>query len=575
MLSFRPAKWLAVSILLGCANTEPVVVDLTGNPDASISSCALGELRCIEGLEEVCNELGLWTRTSERGSCAVDLCADARRTRSYIGCEYWPVDLDNAIEILADKPNGRRCSNPQYNYTEQIRVCDGPSGLAGLCDVGNVCPPGYQCRDRSACILNAQRSPYSIVVSNPSDSLAANLVLTDGAGNSANLSVQPNAVEKIYPDRLGLTDMSVDQTSLSRRAYQLVSDAPIVAYQFNPLDNVGVFSNDGSLLIPSHALDTIYYALTLPTLTRRPATNDYSGYISIVGTAPNETRIRVTPTGDVRGGIEIAAITAGSPTEFTLRQGDVLNLEAAADADLTGTRIESVDGQTPFAVYVGHEAVIVTDLEPRRGLCCADHLEEQLFPASTWGSRFIIARTAPRPDTLRSGRPAPDLVRILAQKDDTAISFEPAIMGLCPSLNRGQFCDIFIDRDTAIDSSKPILVGHILLSTDSRSGDPALAFAAPYEQFRERYTFLVPDEYADQYISIAAWGDRDVRLDGERVSERLTAVTGNWTAGRIRVGPGQHELTCPDKCSVLVHGYSPAVSYLFAGGLDLAAITLP
>ena len=115
----------------------------------------------------------------------------------------------------------------------------------------------------------------------------------------------------------------------------------------------------------------------------------------------------------------------------------------------------------------------------------------------------------------------------------------------------------------------------ILLSTGGQSGDPGLAFAAPYEQFRERYTFLVPDEYQQQYISVAAWGDRDVRIDGELISDRLTAVTGNWTAGRIRVGPGQHELTCPDKCSVLVHGYSPAVSYLFAGGLDLAAITLP
>ncbi|MEE2757918.1 MAG: IgGFc-binding protein [Myxococcota bacterium] len=575
MFKNRPAICVAVSIIFGCANTEPNVVDLTDASDANISGCALGAIRCVDGLEEVCNELGLWTRTSERGSCAVDLCANARRTRSYIGCEYWPVDLDNAIEILADKPNGARCSHPQYNYTDQIRVCDGPRQLGGLCDVGDVCPPGYQCRDRSACILNAQRSPFSIVVSNPSDSLAANLVLTDAEGNSTNLSVQPNAVEKIYPDRLGLADMSVDHTSLSRRAYQLLSDAPIVAYQFNPLDNVGVFSNDGSLLIPSHALDTIYYALTLPTMTRRPSKNDYSGYISIVGTASNETRIRVTPTGDIRGGIGIVAITAGTTTEFTLGQGDVLNLEAAAGADLTGTRIESVDGQTPFAVYVGHEAVIVTDLDPRRAPCCADHLEEQLFPASTWGSRFIIARTQPRPDSLRNGRAAPDLIRILAQKDDTEITFEPAVTGLCPSLNQGEFCDIFIDGDTAIDSSKPILVGHILLSTGGQSGDPGLAFAAPYEQFRERYTFLVPDEYQQQYISVAAWGDRDVRIDGELISDRLTAVTGNWTAGRIRVGPGQHELTCPDKCSVLVHGYSPAVSYLFAGGLDLAAITLP
>ena len=101
-------------------------------------------------------------------------------------------------------------------------------------------------------------------------------------------------------------------------------------------------------------------------------------------------------------------------------------------------------------------------------------------------------RVQPRPDSLRNGRAAPDLIRILAQKDDTEITFEPAVTGLCPSLNQGEFCDIFIDGDTAIDSSKPILVGHILLSTGGQSGDPGLAFAAPYEQFRERYTFRFP-----------------------------------------------------------------------------------
>ena len=40
------------------------------------------------------------------GSCQ-DPCGQAAAARSYIGCEYWPVDLDNALEVedLAGGPS--------------------------------------------------------------------------------------------------------------------------------------------------------------------------------------------------------------------------------------------------------------------------------------------------------------------------------------------------------------------------------------------------------------------------------------------------------------------------------------
>jgi hypothetical protein len=39
------------------------------------------------------------------------------------------------------------------------------------------------------------------------------------------------------------------RTPRSRRhAYRVTSELPVVAYQFNPLENVSVFSNDASLL---------------------------------------------------------------------------------------------------------------------------------------------------------------------------------------------------------------------------------------------------------------------------------------------------------------------------------------
>ena len=574
---------LTISLAVGCVDSPPSSKTILENgvSDAMVvdGRCATGQTRCVDGLEEVCGQNGLWVLTNRRGDCEVDLCADATRNRSYIGCEYWPIDLDNAIEVEVNPPQNGRCdaerANSPYVYRDDIPVCSGPDGRAGLCDAGQQCPEGYTCQTAPACILDAQGSPFCIVVSNPSDTTPSLVTLSNGQGQMHQLDVAPNAVEKIYPYELGFPDNSIDRTSLNRNTFKLTASAPIVAYQFNPLDNVGVFSNDGSLLIPEHALDSIYYVLTVPTLTRRPDKNDYSGYVTIVGTAEANIRIRVTPTGDIRAGDQLEAMPAGVPVEFDIGQGQVLNLEAGADQDLTGTRIESVDGQSTFAVFVGHEASILTDRPPRRGLCCADHIEEQLFPASSWGSRFAIARTVPRPDRTRNGQGAPDMIRILAQKPNTEITFDPPVNGNCPILEATEFCDIFIDRDTTITSSQPILVGHFLLSTDGRTGDPALAFVPPFEQFREAYTFLVPDEYNDQFISVAAFGADEVYLDGTAISDEFDSIAANWYGARVRVTPGQHTLTCPGKCGLLVYGYSPAVSYLFAGGLDLEAITLP
>ena len=40
------------------------------------------------------------------------------------------------------------------------------------------------------------------------------------------------------------------------------------------------------------------------------------------------------------------------------------------------------------------------------------------------------------------------------------------------------------------------------------------------------------------------------------------------------MNPGQHKISCPNGCGLLVYGYSDAVSYMFAGGLDLKKIVI-
>jgi len=128
----------------------------------------------------------------------------------------------------------------------------------------------------------------------------------------------------------------------------------------------------------------------------------------------------VTPTAAVQASATAQSIAANATVMFTLNAFDVLQLEASGTGDLTGTHIAAVNGM-PFGVFGGHEATDFGETTPpdsthTQGPCCADHLEEMLFPSSTWGKAFAITRSQQRTNE-------PDLLRIMAQKPNTTVSF--------------------------------------------------------------------------------------------------------------------------------------------------------
>jgi len=380
---------------------------------------------------------------------------------------------------------------------------------------------------------------------------------------------------------MGFPDQSVDRSMQGLNAYKIVADAPVVAYQFNPLDNVDVFSNDASLLIPTTTWDAEYYVMGWPTLTRRAdGTQDYNGYLTVVAGA-DDTVVEVTPSADTRVNGAVAAITAGTPTTFTLDAYEVLSLEAVADGDLTGSFVRSVDPAKPIGVFGGHEAIVVAqDPAPNAGYpngpCCADHVEEMMFPASTWGKVFAIARSKQR-----NGEA--DRLRVMAQTAGTTVTFTPApLSGTCGTLGPGQFCEVKINVDTKVEASEPVLIGRFLesviwsdlLGTSIGNGDPSMAIAVPTEQFRDHYTILVPNQYTENYVSISTAATGSVTVDGTDVSGMLMPFAGDYRGGRISVTAGQHTIQCSARCGIEIMGYSDAVSYLFAGGLDLNVIVV-
>ncbi len=564
-------------------------------------ACTPGGMTCGSGDVHSCDATGnvgpvttacTGATVCEGGAC-VDACAAAGSNRSYVGCEYFAVDLSNAEEVIGLQGDDNCAATPGVtNLTIKVCTNNDPANdlvqpdVAGLCDPPNdTCPSGYPCTTAAVCVLDAQHAPFAVVVSNP-QARAVNVTLTGANGATITVSVPAGGVLPIEPNIAPNTipDQSVDKgTGKTRAAYKITSDLPIVAYQFNPLDNVDVFSNDASLLIPTATFDTEYYVMSWPTLDRRaqaPGAHDFYGYLTVVASKDN-TVIEVTPTAAIQASATQTTIAAGTATQFTLDAFEVLNLEAQGPAgDLTGTHITSVDGTTTFGVFGGHDAADFGEETPpdashTNGPCCADHMEDMLFPTSTWGKTFAIARSAER-----AGEP--DRLRILAQKDGTTVQFSPApSQGTCGTLAKGGFCEVRVAVDTAVTASEPVLIGHFLESSIWQDpffgdvigdGDPSMSIAVPVEQFRTDYILPVPAAYDKNFLSIASGSSGTVLVDGTAVT--MSPFGGDYRSGRIPVQPGQHHLTCPNGCGVEVYGYSNAVSYMFAGGLDLKQIVI-
>jgi len=535
----------------------------------------------------------------------VDACKLARGNRSYVGCEYWAVDLDNAV------------------------VSSG----------------------------SAAAQQFAIALSNPS-SLAASVTVSinEGAPGAAvkmkeftKRTVKPGGLEVLLLPAREVDGSPKGQyntgggTAFTSNAYKIESTAPIIAYQFNPLSNAGVFSNDASLLVPTAALTTdasnqrgaSYLVMGWPqTIATSPNPkenfgDDLRAFLTIVGTR-DKTNIKVTLStatiADKAG--KVKAQKKGDTLLFTLGPYDVLNLETGGfNADFTGTRI---DTDKPVVVFSGSEASDVPDfkdLTTRK--CCADHLEQQLFPVTTFGKVFIAIKTPPRTAalfqagaTITVNKSEKEYFRVLAAGEQVLVKTNlPGFTQL--SVPRGTVKRLDADRDFTIEANGPVSVGQFVAAQDEAGipstlpgGDPSFILLPPVEQFRKDYLFLTPDKYSFDYILVAAPKGTRVTLDGRLLKAGCDATLGKklcctvGTVGKVRkpsevgdteyvsykcqlsfplvqmgkVPPdnllpaeqndGVHRLKADSPVGLVVYGFDAYVSYGYPGGTDLALINL-
>jgi hypothetical protein len=411
---------------------------------------------------------------------------------------------------------------------------------------------------------NAAAQQYAVVVSNPQPDLPARVTIEqDDASRGSEPQVRMVADATVSPNnlrvfRLGPREVDGSPqgqfdtgtgTAWTRQAYRIRSTVPVVAYQFNPLDNVNVFSNDASLLKPVEAvtyapgtLEPAYVVIGWPQTiasTEDPDTNfnpadptDLRAFVTILGTRP-DTRLRVTSSAQVIAGLDVEQVPPGGTIEVVLQPFDVLNLESGGfNADFTGSLIEA---DQPVIVFSGSEASDAPKFDRLANrLCCADHLEEQVDPIRTAGKSFFAAHGPNRSRAVRAAGATqlgvvqePEHFRVMAVGDEGPIAVTTTLPSPDDTFSlpgRGAYRDLVSFRDFRLLSDQPVTLASVQPSQDASGvprglpgGDPSLVIIPPTEQYRSDYVFLTPDKYAFDFVVIVAEPASEVLLDGRDV----------------------------------------------------------
>jgi hypothetical protein len=567
---------------------DPERVCITCRPGRRCRDCTGQDFECNPNVVEQCKGDGSGYAEAETcglvdpdvcsaGEC-VNACQLAQSLESYAGCEFYAADLDNAA----------------------------------IDDVSNASAQQY-----AVVVANPQRVPVKVRVERNDAPFGEEVVRT----TVDEKRVAPGDLEVFKLPRRevdGSSDTGINDgthTAVTSNAYRVVSDYPISAYQFNPLENVKVFSNDASLLLPVSALGDKYTVVAWPQTigdSKNPdedfdttsSSEDLRSFLTVIGTR-EKTNVRVEYGRLVNEVVRAPHVDVSRPGEvlnLTIGPFDVINLETSAlNADFTGTLIES-DG--PVAVFVGSEASDVPkfDAYPKRQ-CCADHLEEQLLPDRNAGTQYVIGRMPARARALNNaalpGAPLgvaemnePEWIRVVSISDEpvrirTTLGAPDDDFQLPP---RGETI-LRADRDFVLDSSRPVHVLEALASQGVTGipkqypgGDPDIIAVPPTGQYRKDYIFLTPDKYAFDFVTMVAPIDATIELDGAPLpsscestdpSEALQSATGEgtqWIVHRCQLA--FPEVTNGTSPGGLTGGSAPTPVEIFPGVQNDGAHTI-
>ena len=549
----------------GCDSQQPKCFDFK----CTAKVCEPGTKFCMGNTLMECSGDG--SQQSEvktcRGGCERGKCVGAceGNAKSYIGCGFYAVDLDNFTKPCRsnrDCPIEKQGTCSGGVCQEAFQTCQTDSDC--IYAVPGTCQANGICKDSS----NADKQQFAVTVSNTT-MRQIEVKALDAQGNT----VKQKTVAGGSLVDIDLPRNDTNKTEKSDKTYRIEATGPVTVHQFNPKNESGVKSNDASLLLPSKALGTEYRVIGWPSHSHE-STHAYVTIVAVEeGPQSSETKVTVDTPVKIKGGGGISAISAGGSRTFTLKKGELVQLAINNQdgTDPTGIHIKSQNNKV--AVFSGHQAAGIPD--SRTGYL--DHLEQQLFPVDTWDKEYVLAKFSPRGSEN-------DIYRVLASEDGTTIQADPPLADI-PSgpINAGEFVEFEASTSVKITTNKPVSVGQFMVGSEAQGvqkscanrsssiGDPAFLMNVPTNQYRTNYLVQTPKGYQEDYINFVVPTNANVKLDGNPLSGSGSTVGGSrFKVIQKQVQPGVHRVTSDKPVGLYSYGYECDVSYAYPGGLNLS-----
>jgi hypothetical protein len=528
-------------------------------------------LHCSSDLHDVldCNDKVVTTCGPDQGcggSGCVSACDAAKANKSSVGCDYYSIDPD----IISEG--------------------------TGACF--------------AAYIANTWNAPVTLNVTWGTQTLSVSQIARKPSGSGQSLTyapltggqLQPGDVAILFLARYGnvltscptgitpgvtTVDAATHGTGFGK-AFHIVADHPVVAYDIFPYGGGNSAATSATLLIPTSAWDVNYIGVNA---FRKDVTVSFAqNFLQILAQQDN-TQVTIRPVAAIVGGNGVNPGPANTPTTYNLSAGQFLQLEQ--DAELTGSAILA---NNPISVWGGATClnIDVSDF-------ACDSAHQQFFPVSALGHEYVGVR-------YRNRGTGPDETppwRVVGAVDGTTLTYEPSKPTGAPgALNRGQVAEFnsagpFVIKSQ--DSDHPFYVSAHMTGggdvTPSGRGDPEFVNVVPPAEYLASYVFFTDPTYSETNLVVVrtkgSTGFADVSLDcmgkltgwqplgssGQYEYTRQDLVTGNF-AKVNGCDNGRHTITSTQPFGMTVWGWGSEqstfpttyVSYAYPAGASVLPI---